>query len=757
MSILIKPNAQDAWDMQNFLDLNCPFTFQTFSEDGRGQYTRTFNGSLLQHFDTLSNLNSLGAGIFVCINETDCKGRKASNIVRVRALFVDFDIPDSNRIEQLLNLRLPPNMIIESSPNKYHAYWVFNSGIIDLDDFKPLQQKLAAVLGGDKSICDRSRVLRMAGFLHQKGEPFLTRIRHLGEHYTADHIKEFVRSLNSDVKTGINHKTYTSPFLSILAEMPKHIKQATQRTSIWDNVCTTYSPCTDDLGEALSHISSDDREIWIKVGIALRNSNLENAYDIWCEWSSLSNKYDLFTQKKTWDSLDRYDAVTLGTIYHLASEKGFKRVRRESVEQLNIENNREPPLSLDPNDVIDTIGKLAKLTAVEYELRRESEAKRLGMRASKLDEFVKTHRKIVQQEDNFFEEVDAWYEPVDGSALLDELEKTIKKYIVAEPCIYTAAALWIVFSWCIDAMKIAPIACITAPEKRCGKSQFLHLIGRLVRRPQTVVNITTASLFRMIAEYTPTVLIDEADTFIKDNEELRGLLNGGYDRQSSYVVRLVGDEHKLKRFNVWGAKALSGIGHLPDTLKDRSILLELRRKKKDEKVERLRRAPEEVFDRLRQKLCRWSLDNIEELKQAKPTLPDELNDRAQDNWESLLAIADCVDENWSKKARKCAILMNSSDQDPQSVGEALLADIKKTFDERAVDRLSTENLIEGLCQDLDSRWRVYDYGKWISPRQLANRLKAFRIKPCTIRTNKGTYKGYMREDFTDAFSSYLTD
>ncbi|WP_442838912.1 DUF3631 domain-containing protein [Acinetobacter baumannii] len=755
MSNLLKPNAQDAWNMQNFLDLNCPFTFQTFADDGSGQYTRTFNGSLLQHFDTLSTLNSLGAGIFVCINETDCKGRKASNIVRIRALFVDFDIPNPNRLEELLKLRLPPNMIIESSPNKHHAYWVLNSGIIDLDEFKPLQQKLATALGGDKSICDRSRVLRMAVFLHKKGTPFLTHIKHLGEHYNADHIKEFVKSLDSDVTSIINHKTSTSSSLAVMEEIPEHIKQAKKRTTRWDSIGTTCPP--DDLDEALSHISSNDREIWLKIGMALRNSNLENAYEIWCKWSSRSNKYNLTIQKKTWDTLEGYNGVTLGTVYHLASQKGFKRLRQKSVEGLNTKDVSEPPLNLDPSCVIDDIRKLSKLTAVEYELKRESEAKRLGMRASKLDEFVKTYRKIDQHEDNFFEDVDAWPEPVDGSELLNELEKTIKKYIVAEPSIYTAAALWIMFTWCIDAMKIAPIACITAPEKRCGKSQFLHLIGRLVRRPQTVVNITTASLFRMIAEYTPTVLIDEADTFIKDNEELRGLLNGGYDRQSSYVVRLVGDEHKLKRFNVWGAKALSGIGHLPDTLKDRSILLELRRKKREEKVERLRRAPEEVFDRLRQKLYRWSLDNIEELKEAKPTLPDELNDRAQDNWESLLAIADCVDVKWGEKARKCAILMNSSDQDPQSVGEALLADIKRTFNGRAVDRMSTEDLIEGLCHDLESRWRTYDYGKWISPRQLANRLKAFHIKPCTIRTKKGTCKGYMHEDFTDAFSSYVVD
>ncbi|MEG8242950.1 hypothetical protein MKS77_15870 [Acinetobacter baumannii] len=66
--------------------------------------------------------------MFVCVNETDLKGRKSDNIIRVRALCADFDAPDSHRVEWLLSLSLPPNMIIESSPGKHHAYWVFNVG-----------------------------------------------------------------------------------------------------------------------------------------------------------------------------------------------------------------------------------------------------------------------------------------------------------------------------------------------------------------------------------------------------------------------------------------------------------------------------------------------------------------------------------------------------------------------------------------------------------------------------------------------------
>ncbi|CAM0803090.1 DUF3631 domain-containing protein [Acinetobacter baumannii] len=764
MSSLKEPHEQDAARMLSFLHGDDAHTFQTVPEGGQRQSAQILHGHLDKCIATLTELNTSGSGVFVCVNETDLKGRKSDNIIRVRALCADFDAPDSHRVEWLLSLSLPPNMIIESSPGKHHAYWVFNVGEISLTEFRPLQQRIAMVLGSDEKICDLSRVLRVAGFWHQKGEPFLTNICHIGDYYTTDQIKDFVWSLKSGSHSELDSHFQTSSEMLKLGDMPPHIKQAKHITTLWNTVAPLYSTNIEEIEEVLSFIPGDDRKIWVDVGIALRNSNFENAYDIWCRWSAKSDKYDTYEQQKNWDTFEGYNRVTLGKIYHLAAKHGYK---RSSVDSLTCGQNSvladvldtpEVPAALDIHTVIGEIKKLAELTMIEYELKREGEAKRLGLRASKLDEFVKLYRRT-DVKDVFFEEVSMWHEVVDGTVLLEEIENTIKKFIISEPHIATAAALWIVFTWCIDVMKIAPIACITAPEKRCGKTQLLHLIGRLVKRPQTVVSITTSALFRMISEYTPTLLIDEADTFIKDNEELRGILNGGHDRQSSYVYRTVGDEHKVGRFNVWGAKAISGIGHLPDTLRDRSILLELRRKKKTEVVERLRRAPEESFSVLRQKLCRWAEDNMDVLKNSQTSLPDELNDRAQDNWEPLLAIADCVGGNWGEKARQCALIMNSTDQDPQSVGESLLTDIKKVFDQRNVDQLSTDELIKGLCEDEASRWRTFDYGKAISPRQLANRLRTFRIKPCTVRakstTGKDTCKGYALKDFKDAFSSYL--
>jgi putative DNA primase/helicase len=114
-----------------------------------------------------------GAGVFITINETDGAGRRGENITRYRAAFVDLDgtpLPDTWPLE--------PSFVAESSPGKYHVYWLLQPGT-DLDAWLDLQARLAAFYKGDKAMADRARVLRLAGFDHQKTEPF--RVHFLGE------------------------------------------------------------------------------------------------------------------------------------------------------------------------------------------------------------------------------------------------------------------------------------------------------------------------------------------------------------------------------------------------------------------------------------------------------------------------------------------------------------------------------------------------------------------------------------------------
>lgn len=320
-----------------------------------------------------------------------------------------------------------------------------------------------------------------------------------------------------------------------------------------------------------------------------------------------------------------------------------------------------------------------------------------------------------------------------------------------------AATLWAAMTWFIDVIQVAPLAIITAPEKRCGKSQMLFLLSRIVNHPLAASNITSAALFRSIDAWQPTLLIDEADTFMRENEELRGLINCGHTRESAYTIRVVGDDHTPKKFFVWGAKALAGIGKLPDTIMDRAITLELRRKKPQEIAERIRHAEPELFKTLAKKLSRFAQDYFEIIKITRPELPDALNDRAQDNWEPLFAIAEIAGNEWQKLARMAALKLSSDIDQSQSIGVQLLADIQEIYEPQRIDRFSTSELITALCKDDEKPWATYNRGQSITPRQIASRLREFGIVSNTIRIGTTTAKGYLYLQFADAFARYLHD
>lgn len=153
---------------------NDQYTFETIEEPkpaDRPPEVRRYNGSFNEHKEALVHANLRGCGVFVAINATDGKGRKKENIVRVRALFVDLD---GSKLNPILRAPLEPHIIIESSPGRYHAYWLIED--ILLNDFESAQKFLAQKFDGDPSVCDLPRLMRLPGFLHRKGEPFQSRI-----------------------------------------------------------------------------------------------------------------------------------------------------------------------------------------------------------------------------------------------------------------------------------------------------------------------------------------------------------------------------------------------------------------------------------------------------------------------------------------------------------------------------------------------------------------------------------------------------
>lgn len=356
-------------------------------------------------------------------------------------------------------------------------------------------------------------------------------------------------------------------------------------------------------------------------------------------------------------------------------------------------------------------------------------------------------------------------QPVDLAQLLDEISSTIRKFVILDQDQADAAALWVAHTYSVDLFDASPLAIINAPERACAKTLFQTVLAYLSFRPLSSSNASASALFRSVELWQPTIFFDEADTFFRDNTDLQGMVNAGYKR-GGFVLRseAVGDTFEPRAFSVYSAKSIAGIAlekHLQDSTMSRGIVFNMRRKLADESVTRLRYAEAGLFDVIAAKLTRVASDYSDQIKQARPTLPEDLSDRGQDNWEPLLAIASCASPDWLARATASALKLSRASNESVSTGNELLADIQLVFEkktgEQYGDKISSSDLISALKDIEDAPWATYNHGHPISPRQLAKQLATYGIKSKTVRVSKfDTPKGYALDQFTDAFARYLS-
>jgi hypothetical protein len=352
--------------------------------------------------------------------------------------------------------------------------------------------------------------------------------------------------------------------------------------------------------------------------------------------------------------------------------------------------------------------------------------------------------------------------------LVRDLMAFIRSYVVMSPEQLLVVALWTIHTHCIDRFEQTPYLSVTSPEKQCGKSRLLDVLELVVARPWYQIIPSEAVLYRTIHLKTPTLLLDEVDTIFNPRsadryEGHRALLNGGH-RRGAKVGRCIGTSSKLAEFRVFCPKVLAGIGTLPDTIADRAVPIRLKRRQRNESVERFkRRKVEKLAKPLVGRIEQWVEQHADELD-PDPDMPDEIDDRMQEGCESLVAIADvlgCADQIRSALVE---LLTAERLDDQESMRLRLLRDTRVVFKERGMPtNVRTTELLKALHAIAESPWSNY-YGRSLDERDLADLLRPYEVKPQSIRLkvrqkanvgNKNVVKGYKRDHLHEAWERYL--
>ena len=403
------------------------FTFQTFDDvevwsDEKQKnikrqnkdLVRVYHGTFNEHKQKLASINKRGGGVFVTINETDLKGSKKENILKIRAVFVDLD---GSPIQPILDLPedLQPHIIIESSPNKWHAYWLVDNCSLEL--FPHVQCALAAKFNGDIAVNNINRVMRLAGFSHNKGESFITRIHTMQDDLYPYSVNKLIVGLGLNNIRGQERSNnnlqekqlkndghiYTrQDEANINVHQVHHVHLLDDENPDFDLILTNEQ--INDLKNALSFIECESYASWQDIGQALKTiANLDDVgLNLWLEWSSKSPKFDRAEAVKKWHNGLKGDRTIYKAIFTKAQANGWKNPQaKESIIDAALLTVREALASDDVGVMFDdaTIKALTTLytsSKANYARVRHEIKQNRAIKLSDLEALIKPEREEEQ-------------------------------------------------------------------------------------------------------------------------------------------------------------------------------------------------------------------------------------------------------------------------------------------------------------------------------------------------------------------------
>jgi hypothetical protein len=358
-------------------------------------------------------------------------------------------------------------------------------------------------------------------------------------------------------------------------------------------------------------------------------------------------------------------------------------------------------------------------------------------------------------------------ENVNGSLLLNELESLLTRFVVLPTFAPETLALWVLHTYAFELRDVSTYLGVESPEKRCGKTTLLSVLNRLANRPVAAANISPSAFFRVIEDMRPTLLIDEADTFLRGNDEIRGILNAGYTRDTAYVMRVSqtdatgplplpvgrgegwGEGERIARHECDSERQYAsfrlplprgeGRGEGEETNRQPNVHEDAPKPSNQPGLKRfscwcpkvmaaIGRLPDTLADRcivirmqrktineecerlrnldatgLRERCIQFVKENHNTIATAQPAVPETLNDRAADIWEPLLVLADIAGGDWPTKARRAAEGLTANSHGRSPIG-SLLFDILVVLCGYESRRLFSRDLVAGLNKIPNRPW-----------------------------------------------------
>jgi hypothetical protein len=356
------------------------------------------------------------------------------------------------------------------------------------------------------------------------------------------------------------------------------------------------------------------------------------------------------------------------------------------------------------------------------------------------------------------------------SDILQSIKTTIHQHAIVDDGVSSALALWVVHTYVYTAREAVAYVAIESPEKRCGKTTLLSVLSAMACRSIVASNITSGAIFTAIEEHSPTLFIDEADTFLAGNSVMRGILNCGNTIRTAYVLRSVPTRRdrsaaadaaeggrsfsrkRVVRYSCYCPKVVALIGTVPETIADRAIVVRMERKSTAEAV-----VPLSQLDAsgISAQCARFARDCAYLVERHHIMRIEGINDRAADTYEPLAVLADIAGGEWPGLLTAVAQHLESPAAKIAAGSELVLA-VLGAFAMHGVEKMFTRHLVQEINQSGRDVNMACFGGRAANEFSLSKALRCYGIRPKAIRIGCEVNKGYCVDDFRSAREKYVT-